>query len=1038
MVQSMKKNILLVTLLYFGFTKAQSTAIEWQKSLGGSSYEEAKCIQATPDGGYILAGNTTSSNGNLSGIHSTNNSDGWVVKLSSTGTIEWQKCLGGSDFDIFNSIQPTSDGGYIAVGYTNSNNGDVSGNHSASSIGYYPPNHNFFDSTDAWVVKLSSTGTIEWQKCLGGTGTDEAKSVQFIAQGGYIITGYTTSNDGDVSNHRTNIDETTNYPWNTYDISPDAWVVKLTSSGEIVWEKCLDTGNIDNVIFNSEYGESIQPTVDGGYIMSGGTKLKGPDNSINYPVTPWVAKLDSNGNKQWEDINTQCTINGSYTDIQLTTDGGYIMTGYQCESLYVLKINSIGTRLWQKWFGGSNYEGARSIKPTIDGGYIVAGETYSNNVNVTGNHGSYDAWVVRLNSMGDLLWQKCLGGTGFDGANSIQTTTDGGYIMAGFNTSTDGDVSGNNGSKDLWVVKLTSDLPPASTSSQTFCQGATVASLVATGSALRWYTVATGSTALANTAVLTTRTYYVSQTVSGVESLRVPVTVTVNTLPTTPGTIAGTVSQGALVGTTATATYSITPVPGASSYFWSTPTGANIISGQGTTTLVVNFMDVPEGVGNIGTIMVQTVNESGCKSVAKTLMLTKALPSAPSTLILTNGISATAITNISKYTGSTTILKLSAAPVATATSYEWELPAGVNRTDGSGTTTVAPYIFVNFQGVNSLNTSSYTLTSGVVNYVIRIGVMAKNGVGASITNNSNLVNPTTTSTAKLVKLTATIPSAVATVSGQTTSLCGGNTYSYSLTASTTANTYTITAPSGAVVRSANNQSNNQNTLSTSDLSFTVTYASSFLINTTTTSADKTITVTAVNGIGNSSIVKTVTLSTAMPTVSSISGGTTYSNCNQTFTAANVLGAIEYTWIVPAGASIISGQGSSSMVVNYGSLTGVQTLKVKATNACGVSSAVKSITLTRGTCTSGLKQEDNIINRNNTIVLYPNPTRDWLTISNNTNSSIDKVIIIDLLGNIIVENRPTNNKVDVAQFASGTYIIEAYSGQEKFQSKFVKL
>jgi hypothetical protein len=161
--------------------------------------------------------------------------------------------------------------------------------------------------------------------------------------------------------------------------------------------------------------------------------------------------------------------------------------------------------------------------------------------------------------------------------------------------------------------------------------------------------------------------------------------------------------------------------------------------------------------------MIQSVNDIGCKSVAKTLTLTKALPAAPTTLTLTDGITTTAITNISKYIGTSTVLKLTTGAVATATSYEWELPTGVNRTDASGTNSTLPYIYINLLGVTSSNTPSYVSTTGVLTYVLRLGVKSKNGVGVSITNNSTLLNPTTTSTSKLLTLTAVAPAAPASL-----------------------------------------------------------------------------------------------------------------------------------------------------------------------------------------------------------------------------------------------------------------------------------
>jgi len=127
-------------------------SVQWSKFLGGNSYDEAYSIKQTTDGGYIVAGYTSSVNGDV--IGNKGNEDCWVVKLSSTGSIEWQKTFGGIKGDWARSIQQTTDGGYVLAGTTNSNDGDVTGNQ-----GY----------SDYWVVKLSGTGSIQWQKALGGT-----------------------------------------------------------------------------------------------------------------------------------------------------------------------------------------------------------------------------------------------------------------------------------------------------------------------------------------------------------------------------------------------------------------------------------------------------------------------------------------------------------------------------------------------------------------------------------------------------------------------------------------------------------------------------------------------------------------------------------------------------------------------------------------------------------------------------------------------------------------------------------------------------
>jgi uncharacterized delta-60 repeat protein len=429
----MKKTITLLALCLIGTLSfaQQAPAIQWQKCLGGTSTDNATSIQSTPDGGYILAGTTYSIDGDVTGNHGQY--DTWVVKISSTGSLQWQKALGGSDSEYAQSIQPTADGGYIVAGYTLSTDEDVTGNHG---------------NEDAWVVKISNSGSLQWQKTLGGTSGDFAESIQPTPDGGYIMAGWTESNDGDVTGNH-----------GYY----DAWVVKLNSTGSLQWQKALGGTYSEDVT-------SIQLTPDGGYIVAGMASSTDGDVTGNHGGGDvWVVKLSSTGSLLW-----QKALGGSAEDrpsnIQPTLDGGYIVAGYTSSNdgdvtgnhgshdAWVVKLTSTGSVQWQKALGGTDWDEATSIQPTPDGGFIVAGYTLSTNGDVTGNHGGGDVWVVKLSSTGSLQWQKALGGTYSDDAYSIQTTSDGGYIMAGTTGSTDGDVTGSHGNYDAWVVKLGPEL----------------------------------------------------------------------------------------------------------------------------------------------------------------------------------------------------------------------------------------------------------------------------------------------------------------------------------------------------------------------------------------------------------------------------------------------------------------------------------------------------------------------------------------------------------------------------------------------------
>lgn len=276
------------------------------------------------------------------------------------------------------------------------------------------------------VIKNSSTPPItppltSWRNCFGGTGLDIGRSIQQTSDGGYVILGFTESNDGDVfGNHG----------------GKDMWVIKLSGASTIQWKTCLGGPG-------EEYANSIQQTSDGGYIVLG---------SINC-FTGYVVKLSSDGVSQWEKylsgINTY--------SIQQTSDGGYVVAGFTTSGntdYCIVKLNSNGDTQWQKRLGGSNGDYAYSIRQTTDGGYIVAGGTYSNDGDVSGNKGDIDYWIVKLNPEGIMQWQKCLGGSGRDIAQSIAQTSDGGYIAVGFTYSNNGDVTLNHGISDYLIVRL--------------------------------------------------------------------------------------------------------------------------------------------------------------------------------------------------------------------------------------------------------------------------------------------------------------------------------------------------------------------------------------------------------------------------------------------------------------------------------------------------------------------------------------------------------------------------------------------------------
>jgi hypothetical protein len=425
----MKKLFLLLTICFSFISFGQIPVIEWEKSLGGSNNESALSIQQTSDGGYIAAGGSSSNDGDVTGSNGA--ADYWIVKLDATGNMTWQKSLGGSGEDYAHSIKQTTDGGYIVAGQSGSNDGDVTGNHGEH---------------DYWIVKLDSTGNITWQKSLGGSSYDVAHSIQQTSDGGYIVAGESRSNDGDVTGNQG---------------GRDYWIVKLDATGNITWQKSLGG-------YGEDDAHSIKQTTDGGYIVAGGSSSNDGDVTGNQgDMDYWIVKLDATGNITW-----QKSLGGSSYDvpgfhsIQQTSDGGYIVAGisgsndgdvtgnHGCRDYWIVKLDATGNITWQKSLGGSYFDGALSIQQTTGGGYIVAGVSESNDGDVTGNQGGRDYWIVKLDNTGNTTWQKSLGGYGFENNTSIQQTTDGGYIVAGSSSSNDGDVTGNHGYSDYWIVKL--------------------------------------------------------------------------------------------------------------------------------------------------------------------------------------------------------------------------------------------------------------------------------------------------------------------------------------------------------------------------------------------------------------------------------------------------------------------------------------------------------------------------------------------------------------------------------------------------------
>lgn len=388
-------------------------------------------LQRTADGGFITAGTTFSNDGDVSGLHSGTGSDGWIVKLTSTGATQWQKCYGANKGDEFRTIQQTTDGGYIAGGLAGSNGGDVQG---------------FLGGvTDAWIVKIDANGAIQWQKCLGGDNEETVWDVQQTIDGGYAAIISTNSVNANPGSSIGGI---------------DVLLVKLDATGNIVWQRTLGGGSND-------FPCRVRQTSDGGYVIAATTFSNDGDAAGNHGFEDFlIMRLDGNGNTVWKKL-LGGRESDEVKDMVLAADGSIMLTGVTdspdgdvsglhgfSSDVWVVKLGAAGNILWQKCFGGIELDYGTAITATADGGFIVGAFTSSADQDVCATFGDRDCWLLKITAAGVLQWQRTMGGSDAEFIINVHQTPDGGYITGSLSNSSDRDVIGNQGNFDFWVVKL--------------------------------------------------------------------------------------------------------------------------------------------------------------------------------------------------------------------------------------------------------------------------------------------------------------------------------------------------------------------------------------------------------------------------------------------------------------------------------------------------------------------------------------------------------------------------------------------------------
>jgi hypothetical protein len=387
---------MFVLLSFAVIANAQPPDSLWSRTYGGTAWETCEDVRQTEDGGYILVGETNS--------FGAGGYDAWMVKTDAVGDSLWSRTYGGSGVDGFVNVRQTSDGGYLIAGNT-------------SSFGA--------GNTDMWLVKTDANGDSLWTQTYGGNGDDVCRAMQVTSSGDIVLAGGTHSfgAGGD-----------------------DFWLVNTDANGDSLRSRTF--GGVGD-----ERAFSVQQAADGGYALAGFTTSFGAGGD-----DMWLVKTDANADSLWSRTFGYGG-SGGQTDecyaMQQTSDGGYVLGGmtgpfaaHPYREFWVVKTDANGDSVWSHTYGGSRDDRCRAMQVTSGGDIVLAGWTGSFGAGIN------DMWLVKTNANGDSLWSRTFGGADNDGAESVEQTSDGGYVVAGVT------ISFGAGNEDMWLVKTGPDGPP--------------------------------------------------------------------------------------------------------------------------------------------------------------------------------------------------------------------------------------------------------------------------------------------------------------------------------------------------------------------------------------------------------------------------------------------------------------------------------------------------------------------------------------------------------------------------------------------------
>lgn len=374
-------------------------------------------VHPTSDGGYIAAGYSTDQDLNSMMCTDVYEEDAIIAKYNKKGEIIWKRYLNARDNDEYTSVQQTSDGGYIVVGEI-----VKAGNHLTGKS----------ESYDAMIAKYNETGELIWNKKYGASSmSEEFNDVRQTSDGGYIVVGGKRKGYGEF----------------------DALIVKYDKTGQISWRKSY--GGLEYDYFNS-----VQQTSDGGYVAIG-SSYSNDNGGDEHPI---IVKYDKTGKVVWKNIFVTDRF-GYYLSVKNASDGGYLTVGYcdTSENWYdsiIVKYSEKGTVLWHKEFGGTGRDYFCSVEETSYGEYIVVGDSNSIDGDLKGlNEEGTHAIIVKYDKTGVMIKKNILKGQLSSSFDWVARTGEGKYMVLGKSSNLYKELPrGQSGKQDDIIVKYNSDL----------------------------------------------------------------------------------------------------------------------------------------------------------------------------------------------------------------------------------------------------------------------------------------------------------------------------------------------------------------------------------------------------------------------------------------------------------------------------------------------------------------------------------------------------------------------------------------------------